>query len=62
MNQPKMIILPSRLNPHDIVSGSPLGDFASDRPGLRSSVHALACSVRGMESADATTFGQGRCR
>jgi hypothetical protein len=57
-----MIILRSRLNPHGVVSGSPSGDFASDRPGLRFSVYAFARSVRATEAADPLTFGQGRCK
>ena len=62
MNQPKMTILPSRLNPHGVVSYSPLGDFACERPRLRSSVHGLACAAHGMEVAGRTAFGRGWCR
>jgi hypothetical protein len=62
MNQRNMIVLPSRLNPHDIVSGSALGDFKSDRPGSRFSVYAFACVVRETETAGPTTIGQGRCK
>jgi hypothetical protein len=60
MNHRKMIILLSQLNPHDVTSGSPLGDFTSDRPGLRFSVYAFA--VRVTEAADPMSFGQGRCK
>jgi ABC-type Na+ efflux pump permease subunit len=62
MNQRKTNVLPSQLNPYDVISDSPLGDFASNRPGPRFSVHAFACAVCGTEAADPTAFGQGRCR
>jgi hypothetical protein len=60
MNHRKMINLLSQLNPHAVISGSPLGDFTPDRPGLRFSVCAFA--ARGTEAADPMSFGQGRCR
>ncbi len=61
MNQRKTIVLCSRLNPHDVVSGPPLGGFASDCPDQRFSVYAFA--VRGPETADQTAFGpEGRCK
>jgi hypothetical protein len=60
MNQLSTIVLPPRLNPFGVVSGSPPGDFASDRPGSRFSVYALA--MCGSVADDPTTFGQGRCR
>lgn len=60
MNQRKTIVMPSRLNPHDFVSGSALGDFTSDRPGVRTSVYPFA--VRGVEAADPRALGKGQCK
>jgi hypothetical protein len=50
MNRRETIVMPSRLNPCDVVSGSSLGDYS------------FAYALCGTESADPTTFGQGRCR
>ena len=57
MNQHITIVLPSRLYPHDVVSGPPLGDVAADCPGPRFSVYAFA--VRMTEAADPTVYRQG---
>ncbi len=48
MNQRETIVLPSRLNPCDVVSNSALGDYS------------FAYALCGTESAGPTTFGQGR--
>jgi hypothetical protein len=62
MNQRKTNVLSSWQNLHDALSSSALGDFASDRPGSRSSVYLFACAVRGAETAETRAFGQGGCR
>ena len=62
MNQRKADVLSFWLNLYDVVSGSALGDFASDRPVSRSFVYPFAWAVRGTEAADPRAFGQGRCR
>jgi hypothetical protein len=62
MNQRKTDVLSSWLSLYDVVSGSALGDFASDRSGSRTSVYPFACAVRGMEAAGPTALGRGRCR
>ncbi len=62
MNQRKIDVLPSWLNPCAVVSGSAFGDFASDGSGSRSSVYPFACTVRGTEAADPRALGVGRCK
>ena len=59
MIQRTTIVLPSRLNPYDGVSGSPPGYSASDPPDLRFSVYSFA--MRGAEVAGPTAFRQGLC-
>jgi hypothetical protein len=59
MNQRTKIVSPSRLNPYDGVCGSPLGDFASNPPGLRFSAYSFA--MCGTEVADPAALGQGLC-
>ena len=60
MSQRKADVLSSWLYLHDVVSGSALGNFASNRPGSRASVYPFACAVRRAEAADPRPFGQGR--
>jgi hypothetical protein len=62
MNQRKINVLSSWLNLYDVVSGSALGGFASDRSGSRSSVYPFSCAAHGAEAADLRALGQGRCR
>jgi hypothetical protein len=62
MNQRTTIVSPPRLNPCEGVSGSALGDVASDRPGSRFSDYPFVCPARGTEAANPTAFGQGRCK
>jgi hypothetical protein len=62
MNQRKADVLSSCLYLYDVVSGSALGDFASDHPGSCFSVYPFACAVRGAEAAAPRPFGRGRCK
>ena len=62
MNQRKIDVLPSWLNPCAVVSGLALGGFASDRSGSRSSDYPCSCTAHGTQAADLRALGQGRCK
>jgi hypothetical protein len=62
MNQRKTDILSFWIKLYDVLSGSALGGFASDRSGSRSCVYPFSCSAHGTEAADLRALGQGRCK
>jgi len=62
MNQRKIDVLSFWINLYDVLSGSALGGFASDRSGSRSCVYPFSCAAHGTEAADPKALGQGRSR
>ena len=62
MNQRKLDVPSYWLNLYDVLSGSELGHFASDRSGARSSVYPIACAVCETETAGPRALGLGRCK
>ncbi len=62
MNQRKTDDLSFWINLYDVVSGSALGGFASDRSGSRYSVYPCSCVEHGTQAADLRALVQGRCK
>jgi hypothetical protein len=62
MNQRKTDVPSYWLNLYDVLSGSELGHFASDRSGSRSSVYPFSCAAHGTEAAGPRALGLGRCK
>ncbi len=62
MNQHKTDVLSSWINLYDVVSGSTSDGVVSNRSGSHFCVYPASCTVRGTETANPKTFGQGRSR
>jgi hypothetical protein len=62
MTQRKTDVLSFWIILYDVLSGSALDAFASDRSGSRSCVYPCSRAAHGTEGADLRALGQGRRR